>query len=1153
MSFVHLHNHTHYSMLDGLARPHQYAEIAAKQKAPAVAITDHGVMHGAIDFYKECKKKDVKPIIGCEAYIAPHGIEKKQNGKEYRGYHLLLLAENQKGYENLMELCTKASLDGYYYKPRIDLELLKEHKKGIIGTSACLGGHISQVVMNEGEEKAIEVVKTYQDILGKENYFLELQDHKQISLQWEMNHKLIAISKETGAPIVATNDCHYAHKEDCDAHDVLVCIQCGHTVHEEERMKYESDFSMRCPESMKEAFKDHPEAIQNTLEIADRCKVDFNFGVNLIPAFDTPEKKDPHTYLKELCEEGLKKRYGDDITDEIRERLDYELKLIHEMGFDTYFLIVHDFIAYAKSKDIVVGPGRGSAAGSLLSYVLEITDVDPLKYGLFFERFLNPARVSMPDIDIDFADTRRDEVLDYVVEKYGRDKVAQIITFGTMAPKAAVRDVGRALGYPYAEVDKIAKTVPDPILGKHTPLKITTKDNAELSALYNHDERAKKLLDNAIKLEGTIRHSGTHACAVVISEEPLTKYTPLMRPSGKGAENGVVTQYSMKPLEELGLLKMDFLGLKNLTIMETTVDIVKKTKGKKIELNKIPLDDEDVFKLLSEGRTIGVFQLESAGMRRYLKELKPTVFEDIIAMVSLYRPGPMEWIPDYINRKHGKVEVEYIHPELEDILSETYGIGIYQEQILQIAQKFAGLSLGEADLLRRAIGKKIASELEAQKDKFIEGALEQGREKKLAKDIFEKVIEPFAGYGFNKSHATCYAMISYMTAYLKAHYPTEFMTALLTADSGNTDKIALEIEKCEGMGITVLAPSINESYSDFTYVEDGKIRFGLSAIKGIGEGPIGAIIAAREKGGKFKDIEDFAKRVESKVLNKKSIESLAFSGAMDEIGETKQIVANVPEIVKYAKAIQGQIDSSQTDMFGMMDDDSVPAVAFNLDEVEPATKFERLRWEKEYLGLYVSGHPLKDAKYYLSRKFKLAGSLSPKLDKQNGKIVGIVSSVKKILTKKGSEMAYIEIEDPTGRINVTVWPNVYAANSHLVEVNKLLSIGGRFQVRRDSVEMLANEMRALSVEAIMESAKEKGVLGVDIDGGSKKNLYKVELPEHVDRNKLKQLKDVLEKFKGGDTNVVIQIPYKDSLKKIELPFKVNVTDDLKSSVDSVLF
>ncbi len=970
--FVHLHVHTHYSLLDGLSKPKDIMKRVKDNGQEAVAITDHGAMYGCIDFYKIAKEAGIKPIIGCEAYIARHGHLNKRPGIDVRPYHLVLLARNMQGYQNLLTLTTIANLKGFYYKPRIDMDLLSEYGEGLIALSGCMNGNIPQALLSGNEEEARELLKRYRKIFGTENFYIELQDHPENPEQTALNALLVKFAKSEKAPLVATNDSHYARPEDSPAHDTLICIQTNALVSDISRMHYIGDFSLRTTEQMDTSFSAVPEAISNTVEIAGRCNIEFAFGKYLIPAFDVPEKRKPHTYLRDLVYEGLVSRYAlpanaedlkkkkyetlNEQQKQYVERAEYELSVIHDMGFDTYFLIVWDLIKYAKDHGIIVGPGRGSAAGAIISYCLRITDIDPLRYNLLFERFLNPERVSMPDIDIDFQDDRRDEVLEYVANKYGRDHVAQIITFGTMAAKAAVKDVGRVHGISFQKMNELTKLIPS---RPGTLLKEALDTEPELKKVYDGDAEARSVIDTALKLEGTIRHAGVHACAVVIAEKPLVNYSALQHAPGKA--EGVITQYSMKPLELLGLLKMDFLGLKNLTIIHKALGIIKRRHEKTLELDSIPLDDRRTYTLLSNGETTGVFQLESSGMKRYLKELKPTQFEDIIAMVSLYRPGPMDFIPDYIAGKHGKKQVEYVHKDLEPILKPTNGIAVYQEQILQIAQTFAGFTLGEADILRRAIGKKIVKELTAQREKFIEGGVKKGYTKKLATEIFDEVIEPFANYGFNKSHAACYAMIAYQTAYLKAHYPAEFMAALLTAEQENSDRVAVNIEECGQMGIEILPPDINESLKGFTVIDDKTIRFGLAAVKNLGGDTIGSIIEAREKGGNFQDIGDFAGRLPSKCVNKKSLEALAKAGALDRLGERNTIIESVDLISDFAKSLDGGKASGQTDIFGMMTEKH-DSHTLKLRNAVPASDPQKLAWEKEILGLYVSSHPLKGLK-----------------------------------------------------------------------------------------------------------------------------------------------------------------------------------------------
>lgn len=1164
MSFVHLHNHTHYSILAALAKPKEYIDLAKAQGSPAVAITDNGVTYGLIEFYKLAQKAGIKPILGMEAYVAPlgHTIKTPEN----RHSSLVLLAENNAGYHNLLKLASLASIQGFYYKPRVDDELLKEYSEGLIALSGGLNGVIAKSILENDLDEAQQRIKTYQSIFGKDSFYLELQHHPEIANWSIVNQKLLELSKELDTPLVAANDCYYATTDDADAHDVLICVQGGKTVKDPHRFKFVGNYSLRTPEDMIESFRFCEEAVANTLKIAERCNVELEFGENKIPAFDTGEQS-PQEYLRMLCERGFKERYGENPPEGAKERLDFELEVINKMGFDTYFLIVHDFVDHAKKRGIVVGPGRGSAAGALIAYCLYITEVDPLAYGLLFERFLNPERVSMPDIDIDFADTRRDEVLEYVSQKYGYDRVAQIITFGTLAPKAAIRDAGRALGYSYAEVDQVAKTVPPAILGKYAPLEESIQEDPELSKLYSDDANAREILDTASKLEGTVRQVGTHACAVIISREPLVENTAIQTATGN--KEGNITQYSMKPLEDLGLLKMDFLGLKNLSIMETTLGILARTKPDvKIDLGKLPMDDPVTYGLLQRGQTTGVFQLESAGMKRYLRELKPTEFGDLIAMVSLYRPGPMQFISTYIDGKHGKKKVEYLHESLEDILKSTYGIAIYQEQILEIARVFAGFTLGEADLLRRAIGKKIAAELAAQREKFIQGAMANGHSKKLAIEMFDDVIEPFAGYGFNKSHAACYALIAYQTAYLKANFPAEFMAALLTADADNTDRVVIEIEECRNLNIEVLAPDINESRAHFTVIDDKTIRFGLTAVKGIGEGPVREIIAARELDGRFSSIENFARRVPAKILNKKTIEALALSGTLDELGHRAQLASSYDEISTYAKNIQSSVADGQTDIFGMMDETETPDL--KLAEIPEAPASQKLKWEKDFLGLYVSGHPLQGLKKYIAGKGKLIRSLTRRLVDKPVKVTGMVAQYRRVMTKQGKYMCFGEIEDPSARIPFVLFPRSYEQFGSLVDLDKVVTFQGKLMERGEEMQIVVDQVKLLSLDSMIQSAKQRGdfdehdrILGVpthqslqgknEEEGTSEAEdgPFIIELDASAPPDILHQIKPLLEGNKGEHA-VEIHMTQGDKLKRIKVPFGVELSDGLKQELERIL-
>ncbi|MBT7494270.1 MAG: DNA polymerase III subunit alpha, partial [Candidatus Peribacter sp.] len=1057
--------HSTYSLLEALPRPEEIVLRAKELGQTAVGLADKGFTYGLIELYKAAHKHDIKPILGLEAYCAVRTRHDKESGIDSKRYPLVLLAENQEGYENLLQLATKAALEGMYYKPRVDDELLKEHGKGLIALTGPISGMIPQAALAEDEERIKEFVEKYQSFFGKENFYFELMELPNVTGQIEVNQQLIHWGKELNVPVVATCNSHYCNPDDAEAHDVLLCIQKNAHVDDPSRFSMrDSDFSMRPFEEMEKMFSHAPEALENTRVIADRCEVAFDFDTYHIPKFPTPKKESETDYLRSLCKKGFDVRYPDP-TDEHHERMDYELGIIDKMGFSGYFLIVADFVNEAKNRGIIVGPGRGSAAGSLVSYCLGITALDPIEHGLLFERFLNPERVSMPDVDIDFADNRRDEVLEYTREKYGNDRVVQICTFGTLAARAAVKDVGRAYGVPFLEMNSLAKLIPE--------RPGTTLDEAletpELKSAYDTNEIYHKIIDTALKLEGKARHVSVHACGVIITEEPTVHYTSLQR-APKDDET-IITQSSAKPLESLGLLKMDFLGLMNLTVIQTTLEIIERTKEEGIDITKIPMDDADTFALLQKGDTTGVFQLESGGMRRYLKQLKPTQFSDIVAMVSLYRPGPMDWIPSYIKRKHGREKIQYIHDDLKPILEPTYGIGVYQEQILLIAQVFAGFSLGQADILRKAIGKKIMSELEAQREKFINGALEKKYPKKLAEKIFDDVITPFAGYGFNKSHAAGYARIAYETAYLKTKYPTEFMAALLSADAQRTDRVMIEIEECRSMGIEVLPPDINQSLRHFTALpEQNAIRFGLTAIKGIGDSSVLQVIEAREQGGKFEGIEDFAARLPVKVLNKKTLEALSKSGALDSLADRSKVVTHYDKIVEFAKSL-GDVSSQQTDLFAQMEDSEAAKIEF--PETIEASSLEKLQWEKETLGMYVSSHPLAGLGKYIGKKANLTNSLTNKEVGKKITLAGIVEGVKKITTKKGDTMAIVFLEDPTGKIEITLFPRTYAlAAEYLEKPDTVIIVGGTLDNRSGQLQLRADAIKKASLTRMIERAKE---------------------------------------------------------------------------------
>ncbi len=1071
MSFVHLHNHSHYSLLDGLTKLDEMINYAKEQGSPAVALTDHGSMYGVIEFYQKAKKAGIKPIIGVETYLAQNSRFDKNTREDARSFHLLLLAKNEIGYKNLIKLVSAAHLDGFYYKPRIDWEILQKHSEGLIASTACLAGEVPRLIVAEKLDEAKKRIREYNDLFGQGNFYLELMDHPELPEVGKVNDQLIALSREMNIPVVATNDIHYLKKDDAEAQDILLCLQNKKKITDTDRMKMigSGDYSMRSNSEMIAAFKHIPEAIENTLKIADMCNLEIELGNIQLPHFEVPEGYDGNSYLREWSEKGILKRFPNASPEElkpVRERLDYELSVITKMGWPSYFLIVADFINWAKNNKIVVGPGRGSAAGSLVCYLTGITNLDPLKYDLLFERFLNPERISMPDIDMDFADIRRGEVLNYVGEKYGHDHVAQIITFGTMAARAAVRDVGRVLDEPYEFCDKISKSIP-----MFMKLDEAIKTVPEVKDLYNNDPAAKRILDYARRLEGVARHSSTHACGVLITKNPLTEYVPIQYASS--SDRSIISQYSLHPIEDLGLLKMDFLGLKNLTIIESALKIIKNTRGLEIDIDEIPLDDKKTYKLFQDGETTGVFQFESSGMKRYLRELKPTVFEDIIAMVALYRPGPMEWIPDYIDGKHEKKKVVYLHEKLAPILQKTYGVAIYQEQVMQIARDLAGFTMGQADVLRKAMGKKIASLLAEQKEKFIEGCVKNGVYKELGEKVFS-FIEPFAGYGFNRSHAACYAMIGYQTAYLKAHWPVEFMAALLTADQGDTDRVAIEIEECRNMGIKIMAPDINESFGTFTVVTAGTkenkivqtdekvdtIRFGLKAIKNVGEHIVDTIIQERKENGPYNDIFDLLERVTDKDLNKKSLESLIKSGAMDGFGERGELLANMDKLLNYNKELAKNRDSKQVSLFGdLPSQGGLSRTA--LTPAPPAEQNEKLIWEKALLGLYVSEHPYSVFRPFLVNYSVPLVKLSHHKGAERVIAAGVISTTKKIITRKGESMLFVKIEDATNSVELLVFPRLYKETPNLWVEGQAIILDGKVSEKDQEVKVLVNRVTPL--------------------------------------------------------------------------------------------
>ena len=1113
MTFIHLHNHTEYSLLDGAARVKNLVAKAVELGMPAVALTDHGVMYGVINFYQAAKKAGVKPIIGCEVYVAQRSRFDKEGRKDDSAYHLVLLAENQTGYKNLCHLVSYGFTEGFYYKPRVDLELLRKYSEGLIALSACIAGQVPELIIQDRIEDAKKLVLEYQEIFGKGNYYLELQNHG-LPEELKVNPVLAKIGKEYGIPLVCTNDIHYVEKSDANMHDILLCIQTGKIRDEENRMRFpNNEFYLKTEEEMSALFPEYPEALENTLVIAERCNVDFTFGELYLPNYEVPEGYDLHSYLIELCEEGFRKKYPD-ATEEVRKRLEYELGIIKQTGFSGYFLIVWDMINYARKSNIYVGPGRGSAAGSIVAFVLGITNIDPIRWGLLFERFLNPERVSPPDIDTDFCYERRGEVIEYLVQHYGSDKVGQIITFGTMLAKGAIRDVGRVLDIPYNQVDAVAKLVPH-------ELGIQLKDalqTPELKQIYNDSPEIKELLDIALKIEGMPRHCGTHAAGVVIAREELTSYVPVQ----KTTEGFVTTQYEKEQVEQCGLLKMDLLGLRTLTVIGDAVDNIKRAHGIDIDINEIPLDDEKSFKLLSDGDTICVFQLESEGMRNILKNLRPERFEDIIAMVALYRPGPLGsgMVDQFISCKHGESNITYKHPLLEPILKETYGIILYQEQVMQIASTLAGFSLGQSDMLRRAMGKKKPEIIARERDHFVGGCVDNNIDKKVAGEIFD-LMEYFAGYGFNKSHSAAYAFVTYQTAWLKAHYPEEFMASILTSIMDSTDKVPEYIAECNNMGITVLPPDINESGEKFN-VYDGNIRFALAAVKNVGREAVKKIVEEREENGPFTSLSDLCSRL---PLNKKMLESLIKCGAFDSMGHHRaKLLNNMEKILEIGRKCNQEKDSAQLSLF----DFGMDQTAFNTSSIElidcpEYTKAETLAMEKEVIGFYISGHPLDIYEDAFRNKASHTVEALNGLDSDTKVIVGgIITSIKQIITRNGKNMATFAFEDKTGTVKCVVFPQSYNALRDMILPERTLLLEGRIKLN-DGV-----------AEITVESLKTPLRLFIKIENSNDKAL-------------ISEIKTLLYSF-PGDTEA---IPYYADLKQYSAFSQVNGVSPEKRLINTL--
>ncbi|MFZ5650482.1 MAG: DNA polymerase III subunit alpha [Bacillota bacterium] len=1055
MSFVHLHVHSEYSLLDGAAHTKKAVKKAVQLGMPALAMTDHGVMFGAVDFFKACKKEGIKPVLGCEVYVAPRTMADRTPRVDDSPYHLVLLAENAEGYKNLLKLVSMGFTDGFYYKPRVDKKALAAHSRGLIALSGCIAGEVAAKVLAEKTEDAVNAAGQYREIFGSGNFYLELQDHG-FEEQRIANRELLNISTRTGIPLVVTNDVHYVDRIHAEMQDVLLCIQTGKTVDDPDRMKFQSqELYLKSREEMHLLFGEIPGAMDITMTIADRCNVDISFGALHLPPYEVPRGHTVDTYLEKLCVEGVRWRYGDP-DETVVKRLDFELKVIKQMGYSGYFLIVWDMIDYARQNKIPVGPGRGSAAGSLVAYALGITDIDPLRYGLLFERFLNPERVSMPDIDMDFCYERRGEVINYVVRKYGADRVAQIATFGTMAARAAIRDVGRTLSMPYSEVDRVAKLVPAEL---HITIEKALNDSADLKDLYESNRQIKKLIDMAGLLEGMPRHASTHAAGLVITKDPLTHYLPLY----KASDGPLTTQFAKDQVEELGLLKMDLLGLRTLTVIADAVRMIEENRGITIDMGRIPLDNEKTYDLLGRGEGTGVFQLESSGMRAILKELKPGVFEDIVALVALYRPGPLGsgMVNDFILSKHGQRKITYLHPILEPILKDTYGVILYQEQVMRIASDMAGFTLGEADMLRRAMGKKKPEIIAGLRAQFVEGAVKNSVDAEIAGQIFD-LMEYFAGYGFNKSHSAAYAMVSYQTAYIKANYPVEFMTALLTSVKDNTDKVVVYIEECRRLGIEVLPPDVNQSRETFS-VEGDKIRFGLAAIKNVGLAAVEAIIHSRREDGRFCNFADFCSRLDTRVVNRRVVENLIKAGAMDSLGHRRaQVMAAVDAGLNLAQHTQKERSNGQLSLLDFWGDEVKHTISLNMPEVEEYSRSELLAFEKEAIGFFLSGHPLMD--YRQSLQDQASGTLAEIKELTGETMVtcgGMLTSVKRINTKKGDPMAFANLEDLTGSLEVVFFPKVYREYQKMIQNDAVVMVRGKANPSGDEVKIQAEEVQPL--------------------------------------------------------------------------------------------
>ncbi|HRZ14878.1 MAG TPA: DNA polymerase III subunit alpha [Candidatus Omnitrophota bacterium] len=1133
--FVHLHLHTQYSLLDGACRISDLLETAKKYNMDALAITDHGNMFGALEFYLAAQKAGIKPIIGCEVYVAPRSRTDREGGMDDVA-HLILLARNETGYQNLMKLVSVGYLEGFYYKPRIDKEILAQYKDGLIGLSACLKGEIPQMLQQLRYNDGLKAADTYLSIFGKDNFYLEVQENN-LPEQKTVNEGLINLSRQLGIPLVATNDVHYLAKQHARAHEALLCIQTQNTLLDENRFRFKTqEFYFKSPDEMKALFKELPDALRASVDIAARCNLELEFSRVHLPKYEVPAGKTKEEFIRQLCEEGLKRRYPE-AGSLIKKRLDHELKTIQDMGFVNYFLIVWDFIHYAKGQHIPVGPGRGSAAGSLVSYLLGITDIDPLKYNLLFERFLNPERISMPDIDIDFCYERRPEVIEYVTRKYGKENVAQIITFGTMQARAVVRDVGRVMGLPYADVDRIAKLIPpmDPTNPDYG-LKDALQSEPELSGLYKNDPQITQLVDIALSLEGLNRHASTHAAGVVIADKPLTNYMPLfMTP-----EDQITSGYGMKDLEKIGLLKVDFLGLRTLTVIDQAVKLIKVNRGKDIVINSLPLDDPATYDLLRCAHSFGVFQLESSGMRDLLRKLDAERFEDLIALLALYRPGPMGsgMLDDFIKRKKGLVPIKYDHQLLEPILKDTYGIMLYQEQIMFIASLLAGFSLAQADLLRRAMSKKIPEVMEQQRKTFVSGCQKNGVKESIANKIFDQIVY-FSGYGFNRSHSAAYALVSYQTAYLKANFPVEFMTALLTSERDNTDKIVEYVNEAERMKIRVLPPDINESDAYFKIENTGDIRFGLLAIKNVGRGAVESIVRSRTEVGRFASLEDLCSRIDLRLVNRKVLESLVKCGAMDSFKQHRsQMFSSLEAVLESASRTQKEKATGQLSFFDQVSElNGFQTRTTPLEEIKEWPEPQLLAFEKDLLGFYISGHPLARYARQLKRFSSSEINLLPThKDEDMVKIVAMITTVKNTVTRKKQEkMAILKVEDLEGVVEVLVFPSAYQKISRYIQVNNVVLIRGKLDLKENTPKIIANDLFPID-----EVSKLITSVGVELAG----------IREHV----FGSLKELLAKSPGSvPVYLHLDTPARSKVQVlVGQELFVTPTDELITDIENLL-